>query len=215
MAAKVSTNRPRPPDFFWVGNAPALDFVNTTVGTGDDITDLLRHPEDLGRWLLRSGLVSAAQLRRVRLDAAAARRLLHAARKLRAAIRQGAADLAAGRPLNRQTIALLNRWSGKPAQRIQLRPAKGRRLESVNEWLVEQPADLLRPIAADAIRLFTSADPGRIRRCASGCVLYFLDTSKSGRRQWCSMAVCGNRAKVADFRRRMLQDSRLAKRRTA
>ncbi|NEJ40784.1 CGNR zinc finger domain-containing protein, partial [Rhizobium ruizarguesonis] len=34
------------------------------------------------------------------------------------------------------------------------------------------------------------------------CTLFFLDTTKSHRRRWCSMALCGNRMKVAAFRSR-------------
>ncbi|CAM3754945.1 CGNR zinc finger domain-containing protein [Nocardiopsis rhodophaea] len=37
----------------------------------------------------------------------------------------------------------------------------------------------------------------RIRRCEGDhCVLYFFDTSRNGTRRWCSMAICGNRAKA-------------------
>lgn len=40
----------------------------------------------------------------------------------------------------------------------------------------------------------------RIRKCAdSECRLYFVDTSKSGKRRWCSMELCGNRNKAAEF----------------
>ena len=46
-------------------------------------------------------------------------------------------------------------------------------------------------------------DPGRIRQChADDCICCFVDTSKNGRRKWCSMARCGNRAKVAEHYRR-------------
>ncbi|MFD8807922.1 CGNR zinc finger domain-containing protein [Streptomyces sp. NPDC059597] len=39
--------------------------------------------------------------------------------------------------------------------------------------------------------------PDRIRVCAhESCVLRFFDTSRNGTRRWCSMAVCGNRAKA-------------------
>ncbi|MGW5345719.1 CGNR zinc finger domain-containing protein [Streptomyces sp. HUAS TT3] len=42
------------------------------------------------------------------------------------------------------------------------------------------------------------ASPDRIRKCASEtCVLHFHDTSRNGTRRWCSMAVCGNRAKAS------------------
>jgi predicted RNA-binding Zn ribbon-like protein len=41
-------------------------------------------------------------------------------------------------------------------------------------------------------------DRSRVRRCAGAtCVLLFHDTSKTGRRRWCDMAACGNRAKSA------------------
>ena len=39
--------------------------------------------------------------------------------------------------------------------------------------------------------------PERLRVCEhADCVLWFLDTSKAGRRRWCSMESCGNRAKA-------------------
>jgi len=39
--------------------------------------------------------------------------------------------------------------------------------------------------------------PDRIRRCQNpGCVLWFFDTTRNGTRRWCSMEVCGNRAKA-------------------
>lgn len=39
--------------------------------------------------------------------------------------------------------------------------------------------------------------PDRIRKCANpDCVLHFVDTSRTGRRQWCSMTACGNRLKA-------------------
>ena len=43
-----------------------------------------------------------------------------------------------------------------------------------------------------------------LRRCANttSCRLYFYDTTKNHRRQWCSVATCGNRDKVAQFRKR-------------
>lgn len=52
-------------------------------------------------------------------------------------------------------------------------------------------------VAAALVELF-SAEPDRIRACEHpDCVLWFHDTSKAGRRRWCTMAGCGNRAKSA------------------
>jgi len=50
---------------------------------------------------------------------------------------------------------------------------------------------------ADTLR---TIPPERIRKCEhEDCILHFADTSKSGRRRWCSMETCGNRNKVAEF----------------
>lgn len=39
--------------------------------------------------------------------------------------------------------------------------------------------------------------PGRLRPCANEeCRLFLLDRSRANRARWCSMAVCGNRAKA-------------------
>lgn len=63
---------------------------------------------------------------------------------------------------------------------------------------------LLSAVARDAVDLLT--DPvarGRLRQCAGGrCPRIYLDTSRGGRRRWCSSEVCGNRERVARHRRR-------------
>jgi hypothetical protein len=57
-----------------------------------------------------------------------------------------------------------------------------------------------------AARDFLSLERARVHACAGeGCVLHFYDTSRNGKRQWCSMAGCGNRAKA----RRHYERSRL------
>lgn len=46
----------------------------------------------------------------------------------------------------------------------------------------------------------------RFRTCANpNCPLYFYDISKNGRRRWCRMEVCGNRAKATDHYHRSRQ----------
>src|SRR5260370_646360 len=59
------------------------------------------------------------------------------------------------------------------------------------------------------IRLLNSTDiiaegaRARLRLCANAhCGLFFYDNSRTRRRRWCSMAVCGNRSKVAAFARK-------------
>ncbi|MFZ0818933.1 MAG: CGNR zinc finger domain-containing protein [Candidatus Acidiferrales bacterium] len=62
---------------------------------------------------------------------------------------------------------------------------------------------LLTAIARSAAGLIAEGPRAPIRKCANpGCGLFFYDDSRTGRRRWCSMAVCGNRAKVAAHYRR-------------
>jgi predicted RNA-binding Zn ribbon-like protein len=69
-------------------------------------------------------------------------------------------------------------------------------------WLSERLPEL--PLYACALaveNLLIGADRSRLRKCgASDCAVYFLDTSKANRRQWCSMANCGNREKQRRWR---------------
>jgi predicted RNA-binding Zn ribbon-like protein len=63
----------------------------------------------------------------------------------------------------------------------------------------------LSSLARDAVTLLTAGDD-RMRRCdAEDCRMVFHDESRTGTRRWCSMARCGNRAKVRAFRARALE----------
>ena len=49
-----------------------------------------------------------------------------------------------------------------------------------------------------------SQRPGRLRACANDeCQRFLVDATKGNTARWCSMAVCGNRDKVAAFTRRL------------
>ncbi|MBV8378785.1 MAG: CGNR zinc finger domain-containing protein, partial [Verrucomicrobia bacterium] len=59
-------------------------------------------------------------------------------------------------------------------------------------------------LAHQIAQFLVEAEFSYLHQCANttSCVLYFYDTTKNHRRQWCSAATCGNRYKVAEFRRR-------------
>jgi len=62
---------------------------------------------------------------------------------------------------------------------------------------------LLAALARSAAELIVEGPHAPIRRCANpACRLFFYDDSRTHRRRWCSMALCGNRHKVAAFLRR-------------
>ena len=74
-------------------------------------------------------------------------------------------------------------------------------LRRVHRW--ENLGELLHPIAGAAADLICDQDFRLIRSCEdSACTLVFLDRTKAHARRWCSMAVCGNRAKAAAHRAR-------------
>jgi predicted RNA-binding Zn ribbon-like protein len=53
------------------------------------------------------------------------------------------------------------------------------------------------------VRVLGGEASGRLRACAAAdCGYFYLDTSRSGNRRWCSMQRCGNRAKVRAHRER-------------
>lgn len=62
---------------------------------------------------------------------------------------------------------------------------------------------LLAAIARSAAEIIVEGSEARLRMCANPrCGLFFCDTSRTHRRRWCSMAVCGNRHKVKSFAHR-------------
>jgi predicted RNA-binding Zn ribbon-like protein len=74
-------------------------------------------------------------------------------------------------------------------------------LRAQRRW--RKPDALLLPIAEEIARFISSADFRYVKACAGqNCILFFLDQTRRRGRRWCSMAVCGNRAK---------QDAHLAK----
>lgn len=63
------------------------------------------------------------------------------------------------------------------------------------------PAEL---VAAAVAELALRGDSNRLKICqADDCQWAFYDSSRNQSRQWCSMAVCGNRAKVRAHRSRV------------
>ena len=66
---------------------------------------------------------------------------------------------------------------------------------------------LLAAVARSAAELLVEGQDAPIRRCANPrCRLFFYDDSRTHRRRWCSMSVCGNRYKVAAFFQRKPKD---------
>ena len=175
---------------FRFGGRLSLDLTWTLRYRAVAPTDLLSSPADLRRWVTAavapcSGAVTPADL--------------HAALELREAVYSAALAVVEDRPVGRADRSVLNRWAARPAPFLRL-DSSGRSVR------VLQPGDevvsALAVVALDAIELMSAAD-GRLRRCAGpGCALLFYDSSRPGRRRWCSTERCGNRVNTATYRRR-------------
>lgn len=113
----------------------------------------------------------------------------------------------AGKPFRQnilKELEPLNRLLAQNEIYFQVGTAEGKALsmQQVRRW--EKPEELLAPIAEAIADLLCHADFNLIRRCENeACTLMFYDRTKSHARRWCSMAVCGNRAKAAAHRARL------------
>ncbi|NJP49205.1 zf-CGNR multi-domain protein [Streptomyces sp. SBST2-5] len=153
--------------------------------------EVLHTPADLVTWAGQSRLADG-------LDLTVDEAELARARALRNALFLLTADRAHGRPLRHEHLDLINAAAAEPPLVSRL-TADGSR-----SWAPGATGtQLLSTVARDAIDLFSGPHAHRIRECAAhDCRLLFVDTSRPGRRRWCAMEHCGNRAKVRAHRAR-------------
>jgi predicted RNA-binding Zn ribbon-like protein len=75
-------------------------------------------------------------------------------------------------------------------------------LRVMRKW--RSPEGMLFPIAEALGRFVCSKDFTYVKACEGpACTLFFADQTRSRARRWCSMAICGNRAKQAAHRDRL------------
>jgi predicted RNA-binding Zn ribbon-like protein len=175
--------------FKFRGGRLALDFPATATGRlKGELREMLKTPADLDRWLVAAGLAETAP--------GAGELDLIQARTLREALYALGLARAQDRDLPAADRAVINQFASRPAAP----PWLG---EDGRSRLFGDAASLLARLAREGVELLGGELAGRIRQCEGPpCAVLFLDTSRKGDRRWCSMAACGNKAKVAGFRRR-------------
>ena len=106
------------------------------------------------------------------------------------------------------TLAEINRILGRSAGTRRLEPRTDGTFARSFVPVGDAFAGLMIPVVESAADALVVGELGRVRRCADGrCPRVFYDSTKNGRRRWCDMATCGNRAKAARHRVRMRQAS--------
>jgi predicted RNA-binding Zn ribbon-like protein len=188
--------------FIKIGGEIAVDFANTVSPEAGG----LRSWRDLVDFLELRGAVSRGEGTALRAmgerDARACAAAFEQALELRALIRTVLVALAGRRAPQAGWVDAVNRALALGVGSARLgRQGRGWRLDFAP--VLDEPLRVVAPIARSIADLIAQGGGARIRKCANPrCVLYFRDTSRTGRRRWCSMAVCGNRMKVAAHIRR-------------
>lgn len=178
----------------FVGDDLALDFINSEFGVGTAHHDCFADDEAVLAWLKLAGVLPEDVGAAPKGLRALALRLRDNARSLvHAAKHEGTSDASVvNQVLQAGRASKELRWDDASAS-----------FKVVRQRRHDDAASFLEPIAQAVVRLLTDTQLELVRQCeAHDCTLMFHDKTKSHRRRWCSMAVCGNRMKVAAFRSR-------------
>ncbi|MFJ4706351.1 CGNR zinc finger domain-containing protein [Streptomyces anulatus] len=177
-----------------------LDLVATEPAGGvPGSCEQLGGPVHLARWLADAGLVPPGTVLTALDDTWVAR--FH---ELRSCVSRLMAAQLGGPEADGSLERVNSLASGAPPGPRAVRGADGGLVRALSA--APDCAGLLAVVARDAVDLLTDpAARAALRRCqGESCHRLYLDTSRGGRRRWCSGEVCGNRERVARHRRRNL-----------
>jgi len=199
----------QPVPALFLADSPGLDFLNSVATPVDTPVDWLNDGEGLLDWLQQAQLVPGDTIGSIRAHALPGEidRLADQARTLREWFRGfvrthmghalEAADLSELGPLNQ----LLKRDEAYDEIVAGDGDASVLRLVRMRRW--QSPEALLLPIAESLAQVITQEDFSFVKACEGPtCTLLFADHTRGHARKWCSMSLCGNRAKQAAHRKR-------------
>jgi predicted RNA-binding Zn ribbon-like protein len=200
----------KPPAIF-LGDSLGLDFLNSIATPLDTPVDWLDNGDGLLRWLAQAKLVPPDTLHELKARAMPGEldEVADQARALREWFRKFVRKYM-GRPIPPKALeelgplnkllqgddafSQISRHRAKGGERLELRV--------VRRW--RSPPSLLLPIAEVLAKFICEEDFARVKACEGHtCTLVFADHTRSRARRWCSMAVCGNRAKQLAHRNRL------------
>jgi predicted RNA-binding Zn ribbon-like protein len=220
----------RPPPFFIADNQ-GLDFLNSIAVPVDTKVEWLSSGEDLLAWMKQAGLVPDDVSNAFRksavpgeLDAIAAQ-----ARALRDWFKPFVYKHM-GRPIVPNAVRKLEPLNQLLARddefsQIVVRDRLYRQQHDhagqkggvsglvwrrQRRW--QSPESLLLPLARSLADLVCTEDFTHVKACEGPeCTLLFVDRTRGRARRWCSMSICGNRAKQAAHRKRTRQATKRPK----
>ncbi|TQM45143.1 CGNR zinc finger domain-containing protein [Pseudonocardia cypriaca] len=192
----LATPRARAPwvDAQFVGGHPMLDLTNTVFDRAHPAPDneLLKTPSDVLTWCESVGLLDSAPTPG---DAAAG--LVEEVRNVREHAWAVFDAVSRGQPVPTGPLGALLERSGAglraghvPDIDVDLRHLAADRAV---------PGAIATALALLAVHAVFTLPADRVRGCGR-CGWLFLDSSRGGRRRWCSMSTCGNREKASRHR---------------
>jgi len=191
--------------FYKVGGRTAIDFANSGQRFGkdgegleklDELLSFLKSMEHLHEDQASSYHMYLFQ------DPDRCEQLMAELREIRGRFTSALDQAANGWPIDPSFVGELNDILSRYQTRLQMLPSEGG-YELKVELVDEGPEQLLYPILKDMAEFLASEQLDKICKCASDtCELYFINQSRNGRRRWCSMSTCGNRAKVNAYLKR-------------
>jgi predicted RNA-binding Zn ribbon-like protein len=189
-------------EFEYSGGSLCLDLANTWGDRSDPANDKLTDIHALLDWAHGAGVIGERERgeleRAVHREPEKASSVLRSAVELRDTVFRLGSVIAAGEKPSERDVASLNAFlESVPRQRL----CCG---DGCCEWEWPErgpdPRQVLWPVVQSAANLVTSDDVSRIRECgAPDCNWLFIDRSRGGRRRWCDMSTCGNRAKARRY----------------
>lgn len=189
--------------FDWSGGHPALDLLNTLDERPSGApVEMLSAFGDLVRFAELSSLIEPSLAENFRsLSGPSRSRAVRRTREVREHLFAVLKAQHAGGPVAQDSLDAIA-IEVRRAHSARAFAATERRGVIVHSWVSPTSPDVVVHACALAIEdLLVAADHSRIRKCgAEDCDVFFIDTSKAHRRQWCSMKNCGNREKQRRWR---------------
>lgn len=206
-----------PPAMF-ISGSPGIDFLNSVAIPADDVVEWIGNGKDFIDWLRQAGLLTAKDIPIIQSNFSAAEidEMALRARELREWFRDFV-KAHRGKALSPRALTKLGPlnqlldqdqvfWSIVPGtasdnETVESYPSSIFRLRLQRHW--RTPESVLALIAGELAKVVCNLDFKYIKGCeGKNCVLLFYDETRRRERRWCSMAVCGNRAKQKAFRKR-------------
>lgn len=194
----VSTSKTVRGGPWFLAEQMSLDFVNTVIMTEEGPYDFFQTDEDVQNWFSKAGIGTLHSADTCNGNPG---ELLLNARKLREII----CRLVENRKKGFHFLPdELNEYLRHVVSYSQITTTKSGGFQIIRCY--EMPFSGLGAVAEDAANLLTEGNFEYVRQCEHpDCTLWFYDRTKAHRRRWCSMALCGNRTKIAKFRHKSMQ----------